>query len=290
MNSSTRAIRKPFRLSPAGAARLSFVLCLGLTGAAALAAAPALYAQQSAARTDLAIQTDVLKALSSYPDISGEHITATVRNGDVTLAGTASSDTAKNQAQVVAATVDGVRSVANNVTVVGGAAAAQDPSDRNQAQDQQPVQQAQSTDPNQQQAPYKPQDQPQPGTAGQWGQAGPPPDAQNGQIPQQPDDSQAGAQSDQYPMQDPGQDPGQNPSQQQRPAYGGPGGQYPPPQQYPQQGYPQQGYTRSSPMASSPTANRIGPTSRRICRPRRSPSSPAPFSASAPRSRLIAAG
>jgi len=246
MNSSTRAIRKSFRLSPAGAARLSFVLCLGLTGAATLAAAPALYAQQSAARTDLAIQTDVLKALSSYPDISGEHITATARSGIVTLAGTASSDTAKNQAQVVAATIDGVRSVTNNVSVVGGAAAAQDPPDRNQAQNQQPVQQAQSTDPNQQQAPYKPQDQPQPGATGQWGQAGPPPDAQNGQIPQQPqtDQPQAGAPPDQYPMQDPGQDSTQNPPpQQQRPAYGGPNSQYPPPQQYPQQGYPQQPYS-----------------------------------------------
>ena len=104
MNSSKRA----FRLSAPAAARLSLVLSLGLTGAATLAAAPALYAQQSGARTDLAIQTDVVKALSSYPDISSEHITATVKNGVVTLHGTASSITAKSQAQVVAATIDGV--------------------------------------------------------------------------------------------------------------------------------------------------------------------------------------
>ncbi len=245
MHSSTRA----FRLSPSAAARLSFVLGLGLTGAATFAAAPTLYAQQSSARSDLAIQSDVLKALSSYPDISGEHITATTQNGTVTLAGTASSDTAKNQAQVVAATVDGVRSVVNNVTVTGGGASSnqangQDPADANQAQDdQQPVQQAQSTDPNQQQAPYKPQDQPQPGTSGQWGQAGPPPDAQGGQIPQQPQENQsqpnqpqAGAPSDQYPMQDPGQNPppqGNGAPPQQRAPYNG---------QYPQQGYGQQGY------------------------------------------------
>jgi osmotically-inducible protein OsmY len=112
--------RPAFRLSPAAAARLSVALSLGLTGAATLAAVPALYAQQNAARSDLAIQTDVLKALSSYPDLSGEHITASSRNGIVTLGGTASSDTTKNQAQVVAATVDGVRSVVNNVTVTGG--------------------------------------------------------------------------------------------------------------------------------------------------------------------------
>jgi hypothetical protein len=251
MNLSTRS----FRLSPAMAARLSFALSLGLTGAATLAAAPALYAQQTAARTDLAIQSDVQKALSSYPDISGEHITATAKNGVVTLAGTASSDTAKNQAQVVAATVDGVRSVINNVTVSGTAAGqtgtaanTEDPADRNQAQadQQQPIQQAQSTDPNQQQAPYTPQAQPQPGASGNWGQAGPPPDAQNGQIPQQPQANQQASNdsANQYPMQDPGEEPGQNPAPasqnqgappppQQRPAYGG---------QYPQQGYGQQGY------------------------------------------------
>jgi hypothetical protein len=227
-----------FRLSRTAAARLSFVLSLGLTGAATWAAAPSLYAQQSA-RTDLAIQSDVLKVLSSYPDLSGEHITATARDGIVTLGGTASSDTTKNQAQVVAATVDGVRSVVNNVTVTGGGASApasaEDPADRNSAPDvaeNQPVQ-AQSTDPNQQQAPYTPQQQPQPGSTGSWGQAGPPPDAQNGAIPPPPQENQQSGQAgNQYPMQDPGDDnnappPQQQPqSQQPRPAYGPPGGQY----------------------------------------------------------------
>ena len=268
MNSSKRVLSTgSFRLSPPAAARLSFVLALGLTGAATLTAAPALYAQQT--RSDSAITEDVAKALTSYPDISGEHITATVSGGIVTLSGAASSDTAKNQAQVVVATVDGVRSVINDVSVKGGGpgdpqANAQDPADRNQADTpQDTVQQAQSTDPNQQQAPYKPQDQPQPGASGQWGQAGPPPDAQGGQIPSQP---QANSnQADQYPMQDPGEEPGQNPpqnqsqnppynpgqtqaappppSQQQRPAYGGQyPQQYPPQQPYGQQPYGQQPY------------------------------------------------
>jgi hypothetical protein len=238
MDSAKRA----FRLSRTAAARLSLVLSLGLTGAATLAVAPPLYAQQNA-RTDLAIQSDVLKALSSYPDLSGEHITATARDGIVTLAGTASSDTAKNQAQVVVATVDGVRSVVNNVTVTGGGSAPQastgDPADRNDAPDDQPVQ-AQSTDPNQQQAPYSPQQQPQPGSTGNWGQAGPPPDAQGGSIPQPPQENQqAGQSNNQYPMQDPGQD-GNAPPPQQQPAYGPPNGQYPPQQQpYPPQ-YQQQ--------------------------------------------------
>jgi hypothetical protein len=245
MNSSKRA----FRLSPTAAARLSLALSLGLTGAATLAAAPALSAQQTSARTDVAIQADVLKALSSYPDIRGEHITASTQSGIVTLSGTASSGTAKNQAQVVAATVDGVRSVVNDVTVTGSTsnqADVQDPSDRNQAQgdDQEPVQQAQSTDPNQQQAPYKPQDQPQPGTSGNWGKAGPPPDAQNGQIPQQPQGNQS--QADQYPIQDPGQEPAPNnsappPAQQPRPVYN---------RQYPQQAYGQQGYGQNRPYVA----------------------------------------
>jgi BON domain len=272
MNSSTRA----FRPSPAMAARLSFALSLGLTGAATLAAAPALYAQQSTARTDLAIQSDVVKALSSYPDISGEHVTATVSNGIVTLSGTASSDTAKNQVQVVAATVDGVRSVINNVTVNASAASQQnapqenpDPADRNQAQpdqqpDQQPVQQAQSTDPNQQQAPYTPQAQPQPGSSGNWGKAGPPPDVQNGQIPQQPQDDQAQAngEPDQYPMQDPGEEPGQNPAPQQNqgappppqpsPTYGGQPGYPPQPPRPPRPAYPGQTYPAANQQYAAP--------------------------------------
>ncbi len=253
MDSTKRA----FRLSRTAAARLSFVLSLGLTGAATLAVAPSLYAQQNA-RTDLAVQSDVLKALSSYPDLSGEHITATSRDGIVTLGGTASSDTVKNQAQVVAATVDGVRSVVNNVTVTGGGASPQadtgDPADRNSApEDQQPVQ-AQSSDPDQQQAPYTPQQQPQPGATGNWGQAGPPPDVQNGAIPQQPQENQqAGQSNNQYPMQDPGQDGNAPPQPQQRPAIG----QYPPRQQpYPpqyRQPYAGQGRPYVAPqLASTP--------------------------------------
>lgn len=221
MNSFQRA----FQQSPVAAARLSFVLSLGLTSAATWAAAPALYAQQASVRTDLAIQSDVVKTLGTYPDLSGEGITATAKDGIVTLSGTASSETAKDQAQVVAATVDGVRSVVNNVTVTGnGQANADDPADRNQAQDNQGPQQAQSTDPNQQQAPYTPQQQPQPGANGDWGQAGPPPDAQNGQIPQQPQGNES--QASQYPMQDPGQEGSAPPTQKRRPTYAPPSGQY----------------------------------------------------------------
>ncbi len=71
------------------------MLSLGLTGAATLGRrAVALRAAECAHRPRRSI--DVLKALSSYPDLSGEHITATSRDGIVTLGGTASSDTVKN--------------------------------------------------------------------------------------------------------------------------------------------------------------------------------------------------
>ena len=60
------------------------------------------------------------------------------------------------------------------------------------------------------------QQTPTPGQQGDWGQAGPPPDAQNGQIP--PPDSAAQDQNadqgpPQYPGQNAGQDPNQGPSQ-----------------------------------------------------------------------------
>lgn len=62
---------------------------------------------------------------------------------------------------------------------------------------------APALDAQQQQSGATPQQTPAPGQQGNWGQAGPPPDAQNGQIP--PPDST----SDQGPPQYPGQDPNQ---------------------------------------------------------------------------------
>jgi hypothetical protein len=134
---------------------------------------------------------------------------------------------------------------------VGGAGGNGVQQAQSQQNEQQPIQQAQSKNPDQ---PYTPPSQsstpPQEGAQGNWGAAGPPPDAQNGQIPQQQaqanEDPSAG---NQYPMQDPGQDDG--PQQQQRPAYPGnqspappppQQNQYPPRQgQYPNSQYPQQG-------------------------------------------------
>jgi len=89
------------------------------------------------------------------------------------------------------------------------------------------------------------QQAPAPGQPGNWGQAGPPPDAQNGQIPPPPDN--AAQDQDQGPPQYPGQAP-------PAPA-GGPGvgyGQPPRPAYQPGQNQPN-GYNGSqAPQASAP--------------------------------------
>jgi BON domain len=251
------------RTSGAAGARLTLALGLGLTGAATWVAAPALMAQQSGARSDQAIQSDVLKALASYPDVSSDHITAHTRDGVVTLTGTAGSETAKSQAQVVAATVDGVRSVVNDLQIVGGSEGTGAAVQQAQHNEQQPIQQAQSNTPDQ---PYTPPSQsstpPQPGAQGNWGAAGPPPDVQNGQIPQQQTQGNADpAAGNQYPIQDPGQEdvppppqrpayPSQQPPQQNRYPSQSPNNQYP--QQGPyQQPYPTQSRTTYQPQLSA---------------------------------------
>jgi hypothetical protein len=255
----------PRKFGAAGA-RLTLALSLGLTGAATWVATPALAAQQSSMRSDLAIQADVLQALASYPDISSDHITANTHNGIVTLSGTAGSETSKSQAQVVAATVDGVRSVVNNLKVAGGSegnGGGASPVQPRQ-KDQQPVQQAQSNNPDQPYTPpSQPSTQPQPGAEGNWGAAGPPPDAKNGQIPQQQaQGNEDPSSANQYPMQDPGQDDSpqqqQSQPQQQGPAYPAPQAsqqnQYPQQGQYPNNQYPQQGpYQQPYPTQSRST-------------------------------------
>lgn len=228
-----RPTLKPFCM-PLASFRNRLRLTLALSAGLLLsipAIYPALHAQQSK-RSDLAIESDVLKALANYPDISSEHITATTENGIVTLNGTASSTVARDQAQVVAATVDGVRSVVNHVAIEKGSAdkssaASQpgavttdqaNPTLKQRRQEQPAVQQAEST------VPENPAQQP--GTPGDWGKAGPPPDAQNGQIPPQPTPAQQAADgNDPYPIQDPGEDdnaaaPRQSAPQAQRPQYG----------------------------------------------------------------------
>ncbi len=209
--------RSKERLSSKTASRLSFVLGLGLLIAGPGMAVGSAQTQQSGTRSDLAIESDVLKALASYPDISSEQIAATTQNGVVTLNGTASTSTASGQAQVVAATVNGVRSVVSHVQVTGAPAAKpsaatpqQGPSPTLERR-QEPVQQAQSTGNGEEQSSPQPSQTSRAGARGDWGKAGPPPDVQDGQVPAPPQEDASRPQTDQqaegYPIEDPaGQD------------------------------------------------------------------------------------
>lgn len=115
------------------------VFCVSVFGSS-LCVSPAFAAPQqaqAAARTDADIQTDVEAALGASTQLQGQHITAATIMGDVTLSGTVESDSAKQLAQQVAASVSGVRSVANNLTVSTTPVQQAAPADQ-QADDQAP--------------------------------------------------------------------------------------------------------------------------------------------------------
>ena len=113
------------------------------------------------------------------------------------------------------------------------------------------------------------QQTPTPGQQGEWGQAGPPPDAQNGQIP--PPDSAAQDQNQsmdqgppQYPGQNPNQDPNQDPNQGPNqpappPAAAGPGVGYGPPPRPAYQPGQNQSNAYQGPQGAAPTPPPSGP-------------------------------
>jgi hypothetical protein len=99
------------------------------------------------------------------------------------------------------------------------------------------------------------QQSPAPGQQGDWGPAGPPPDAQNGQVP--PPDSAAQDQNqnaDQGPPQYPGQSPSQDQTQPTPPPPANPGGAYgqPPRPAYQPNQNPSYGY-QAPPQAAPPS-------------------------------------
>jgi hypothetical protein len=181
-----------------------------------LSAAVAL-AQDSAAagsqRTDGQIEMDVVHALDGSQALKNDLITAATIQGEVTLAGTVSSDASKKLAESIVVKVPGVTKVNNNLTVGN-------PQDALNAAGVP----ADETDPGTQQQASAPADN------------GPGPQASQQQYPNQ-DQNQYPNQA-QYPQQGPAQD-----QQSQYPQQG----QYPPPPsgrpQYapnqPQGGYPQ---------------------------------------------------
>jgi hypothetical protein len=150
-------------------------------------------------RADGQIEMDVVHALDASAALKNDLITAATIQGEVTLSGTVSSDASKQLAESIAAHVNGVTKVHNNLTVGNPGA---------EAQNLQPA-------PDTQEMPDPDQSQVQRQTAGL-----PPPGPA-------PNESQAPAQAP-YPQQQ-----GAYPPPPPRPQYQGPQySQYPP--QYPQ--------------------------------------------------------
>ncbi len=255
-----------------GCVSCSLVLAgaMGLaTGALPAALVSQVWAQElpsGSTRSDLSIESDVLHALAAAGGLSGQQISASTENGVVTLSGSVARSEDRGLAEKTAAGVAGVRSVVNKISV-GGTQQAAPSSDASAAEDAatvaaaegdpaqpEPVTQAQAADAGagrkpspaipaqaESQSPVPPeggaqstaQAQPQTGAQGDWGQAGPPPDVQDGRIPPPTADAGAPAPQEgkqgQYPAppnQGQGQEQGNYPAQGQLPPAGS--GQYPP--------------------------------------------------------------
>jgi len=168
-------------------------------------------AQTQGARTDGQIEMDVVHALDASAALKNDLITAATIQSEVTLSGTVSSQASQQLAESIAAHVDGVTRVHNNLKVGNPGADGQSP---------QPA-------PENEEMPDSDQSQAQQGMAG-LPPPGPSPDQQ---AANQPPPSIAQNPTGQYPPQQP------YPQQQPYP----PQGNYPPPPpQRPQYGYPQQ--------------------------------------------------
>lgn len=120
------------------------LLCAGVAMAQDANAANGQSQTQSAAqqgqRTDGAIEMDVVHALDASDALKNDLITAATIQGEVTLSGTVSSEANKQLAQSIAARVNGVTKVNNNLTVgnPGPDAQALQPAPDNSATDETP--------------------------------------------------------------------------------------------------------------------------------------------------------
>ncbi len=230
-------------------------LFLAWTTIAVAASAIALAQNNSAPRTDGQIEMDVVHALDGAPQLKNDLITAATVQGEVTLAGTVSTDSSRQLAESVVKRVPGVTGIHNNLRVGN-------PNDDPDAQDAEgdsdpgpaPAQTAQNQpytpaqapngDNNQvqsnqemgqnNQAPPPPQSAQ--GQAPDWGPAGPPPDYdQNGQQAQSNQQGQYSQQGQQGQYQ---QVPAPQNGQSQSPDWGPAG----PPPDYNQNGQAQGQY------------------------------------------------
>lgn len=197
------------------------LVCSGLVMmSTALAFAQDSAVTASGQRTDGQIEMDVVHALDASAALKNDLITAATIQGDVTLAGTVSSDASKQLAESIVKKVPGVTGVHNNLTV-GNPQDAQNGAAPPSSDENNDVPQANGQPPaNAQAAPPQGPDQ------GQYSQQAPPPPNQY------PDQAQG-----QYPP-PPSQYPGQAQGQYPPPPYGQGRPQYGP---YP----PQRGYDRA---------------------------------------------
>src|ERR1035441_4689206 len=84
-------------------------------------------AAQQGQRTDGQIEMDVVHALDASAALKNDLITAATIQGEVTLSGTVSSDASKQLAESIAAHVDGVTKVHNNLQIGNPGADARSP-------------------------------------------------------------------------------------------------------------------------------------------------------------------
>lgn len=109
----------------AGLAVLCATVAWAQDNGAAAGPAPSQPAAQQGPRTDGQIEMDVVHALDASAALKNDLITAATIQSEVTLSGTVSSDASKQLAESIAAHVDGVTKVHNNLTVGNPGAEAQ---------------------------------------------------------------------------------------------------------------------------------------------------------------------
>ena len=146
-----------------GAATLAIAACLWFPAASSAMAQDTASTQPQAGRNDADIQSDVAYALLHDPTLQNQQVSAYTAHGEVTLSGTVQTQQQRQQAETLAANVDGVGTIRNNITVAG----------QNTAQADTPPPPDQSAPADQQQGPPPPPDQST--QTAQGGQTPPPP-------------------------------------------------------------------------------------------------------------------
>ncbi|MGB0082725.1 MAG: BON domain-containing protein, partial [Terracidiphilus sp.] len=158
-------------------------------------------AAQQGPRTDGQIEMDVVHALDASAALKNDLITAATIQSEVTLSGTVSTDASKQLAESIAAHVNGVTKVHNNLTVGNPGPDAQNPQPAPDAQEM--------PGPDQSQAQQQTAGLPPPGPAPDQGpdpaavNQAPAPYPQQGGYPPQPRPQYRSPQYSQYPPQYP---------------------------------------------------------------------------------------